>query len=134
MTTALGFFLGLIVGPFVPASLAFDNVPIRIDLPFRVAAYGGFGSFVGIGAMLLAPIARRVFVILILAIVPVLIATGAALLYPIFASPMIDFDALKRTLPIVWSIVYGAVGIMFLGAGTGWFRYFKEVSRNDRIA
>jgi len=134
LTTALSFVLGLIVGPFVPPSWAFDSVPIRLDLPFRVAAYGGLGSFVGLGALLLAPTARKIFIILILAMLPVVLAAGVAAFYPIFSSPTIDFDALVRIIPIVWSVVYVAGAVMLLGAGAGWFRYFQALSRRERIA
>ena len=130
--TGAAFVLGLMLGLFLPSSLAIDQVPVRLDFPFRAAAYGALMAFTQNGVLLLAPSARKLFLVVVLVLIPVVLTAGVALFYPIFSSPEMDFEALHRILPIVSPVIYSALAIVMLGSGAGWFRWAQAVSHNDR--
>ena len=134
VATGLCFILGLMLGLFLPSSWAMDQLPIRIDLPFRLAAFGAFNDFVATGVMLLSPSGRKRFFIVTAVLLPLVIGAGVALCIPLFASPIGDFETLIRRLPVLLTIAYGSLAIIVIGAGCGWFRWSLAIGRKERAA
>ena len=132
LSTALEFFLGLILGPFVPPASVVQQSshPHRLAFPrrelCRVCVVCGYRRVPACtdGPQGLFPAA--------LVAGSLVVAAGVALWIPLFSGPVLDFNALARTLPVVQRIVYSGAAIILFGAGAGWFRYLQTWYRREQ--
>lgn len=132
--TAGAFALGLMASLVVPASWATDQVPIRIDLPFRAGAFGALIAFASTGMMLMGARGRKIFILTAVLLLPVMIGAEVALLAPIFSEPTMDFATLTRRLPTIQWITYGSLAILTAIPACGWFRWLQEIGRKENAA
>lgn len=130
--TAVAFVLGLIVGQFLPDSLGYEGIPMRIDFPFRAAALAGVGELLLIGTLFLGPAGRKRCIFVSVAVLVLGIAVIIAVIFPLLVGDFgEDLDDLEsKVTRLMWSVVAMGVAVV-IGPLIGWARWCREETRRE---